>query len=44
MKYNKEIRAKFTADQLAEIKAEAEKQGMPISTFIRVAALQAARE
>ena len=31
----------FTPEQLSKIKAEAEKQGLPVSVFIRMATLKA---
>jgi len=43
MEYDKEVKVKLTADQLAQIKAVAKAQGMPISTYVRVKAVEAAR-
>lgn len=34
----------FTPEQLEKIKAEAEKQGLPVSVFIRMATLKAVNE
>ena len=42
MDYDKEVKVKLTADQLAKIKAVAKASGMPASTYIRVKAVEAA--
>lgn len=43
MEHNKTMHVKFTTDQLANLKAVANQLGMPVSTYVRIKALEAAR-